>query len=168
MKAIKSGIVVLVIGLLAVFATCDFCFARDMQSELGWPDVMEDDSNAPGTKLFGTLTVYYFNPTQPDGPFSLYFFLRLNKGNQQYGFSGTAEGSYSYTDWEAQKEAIKSFVEQKVVPKLFSCVAGSTCPRAVLKTVESYVDGDPLSFSPPCDECVGPRFAMMDITIAVQ
>ena len=141
------------------------------QLALGQSEVatLEDDitvdKEAPGTKLHGTLTIYY-EPTDscqlPDSA-AKFFFMRLRMGNDLFPFSGQFSGKdicMSDSDSVARQQmAIEEFVKDEVIPDLFSCSQPS-CPPVALKSVDQFVIGG--------NGVTEPLFVMMDFVIAVQ
>jgi len=119
--------------------------------EGGGLGVIITNPNAPGTKLFGTLTLYYTGGLNDDG--LIYYFMRLQKGNSSYGFAGSFTGSWQ--DVEGTQAALTSEVASYVLPSIY----GGASPPFELKGVSDEVI--------PTDE-TGPIFYMADITLAVK
>ena len=107
-------------------------------------DALIEGGNAPGTKLEGPLTVFYYGSTDGIGSASMYFFMRLRKGSDFYSFAG---GPYSVTlpgdfinlvPWY-----IQDFFINVVVPDLYpNCDTAEPpdCPEIVLKSYDMDVD----------------------------
>jgi hypothetical protein len=97
------------------------------------PPIITLEPNAPGTKYFGTLTLYYvdFGATKT----KMYYFIRIGKNNDQRGFSGYTDdiAPDGYTD---QQAAIKTFLETVVVPD-FTLTACDDCFK--VKSVTDWV-----------------------------
>ena len=136
------------------------------QLALGQSEVatLEDDitvdKEAPGTKLHGTLTIYY-EPTDscqlPDSA-AKFFFMRLRMGKELFPFSGKFSGKdicMSDSDSVARQQmAIEEFVKEKVIPELFP---NTPSAPSALKSVNRFVQGFRVPF-----------FVMMDFVIAVK
>jgi hypothetical protein len=159
MKTRKVSLVLLLI-VLGVLCTAHQGMAqRGCQNSTGTVFDQWVDPQASGTKLYGTLAIYYeLLCPSPDccagegGERKMFFVLRLSKGNQQYSFSGdSGEQTVCYGDTDSQKDILFAFFQTTVLPAVSP---GST--RFALKAVDQVVD------TPP------PNFTMLDVTLAVQ
>jgi hypothetical protein len=173
MKTRKASLVLLLI-VLGVLFTAQQCLAqRGCQTSTGTVFDQWVDPQASGTKLYGTLAIYYellpcnYDCSQPNPPNPLplccscqqgeggernmFFVLRLSKGNLLYSFSGDSGAqTVCYGDTDSQKDILFTFIQTVVR----SVSPGST--NFALKAVDQVVD------TPP------PNFTMLDLTIAVQ
>jgi len=120
-------------------------------------DFITVDPKASGTKLTGTLLIYY----ETDCANYLnakYFFIRLQKGNDLYRYSGSFTGGIDIENTTDQEGVIFQYFENKIIPELF--------PNAnsfALKSYSKLVTQDPL-----CGDNFEPSFAMFDFVIAVK
>jgi hypothetical protein len=127
--------------------------------------------NASGTKVAGTLTVYYERTGQTcasgAGEVTNFVYLfRLITANAKntaasgvsLPFSGRTPG-VCFTDTETQKGIVTDFITGTVLPQLFTSYGGWD-----IKSVTDVVE--PSSLHDPC--CLnGTEFMMMDLTLAV-
>jgi hypothetical protein len=139
----------------------------------GLGDLVVLDSNAPGTKYSGPVTVYFHEET--DGTFTMYYFLRLKRGNELYSFAGfTANVDPSPNELGAQVCIIEAFIKRVVIPVVEECSAGvcddcdpcdtGDCPTAVLKSFSQDVaQGEPPEGNPQLL-----TFYILNIVIAAQ
>lgn len=127
---------------------------------------LQDQQNAPGTKYYGTITIY-FEPAPISGSetpnSNMYYFLRLRKGYNLYSFAGkTVNIDPRASNLERQVNAIGSFFNETVIPKLYDCTTYEDCPVAFLKSYSLDVSQE---------ESFGSSeflFYIADIVIAVQ
>jgi len=142
----------------------------------GLGDLVTVNPHAQGTKLKGSITIYYQKvEPQPDpnpclmgtGPVvTMSYFMRLHKGNKTkvlYPFAGKAE-SVCYRDVEQQQGIIGGFIQTKVIPFIFPDALNATFE---LKAFEDLVQDIPIDPRVP-DCCNGMWFAIADLVIAVQ
>lgn len=118
------------------------------------------DKDAPGTKYSGPLTIYYV-PIEGSSNYELNFFLRLRKGWDLYGFSGTANDVP--LDIPIVQGKIDDFIRNTVIPILYSNY--TPYPEFWLKSVDQLVEDNDLEL-PGC--CGGGFFSIMDVVISVQ
>lgn len=135
-------------------------------------DTLITDSNAPGTKLSGPITVFYKwvsddpEPNDPAWTANMYWFLRLRHGSLFYQFAGGPEEVIIPTNFiDAIRDIIGTFFEETVVPTLYDpcdpAILGD-CPDVVLKSYDMDVDWEAPG------ENSGLRFFIADIVIAIQ
>ena len=124
--------------------------------------------NANGTKVAGTLAIYYqvVNPTtcnlQPGlHQVDMFFLMRLKLGTNTFAFApvGSPPPQLCYEDTTSQRNAIDNFITTVVIPLLFP---NSASPTWDLKSVSTLTQDGELQPTP-----VTARWAIMDITIAV-
>lgn len=164
MRARKLSVVAVsfVLGLIAVGGIA----LAAMQVPTGNPIDDLCTIQAAGTKVYGTLTINFTNPT---GASDLNFFLRLSKSNELYAYSGTA----SVTDISSPaqiKSAIDNFICTKVLPTLFNYQPADCSSVYALKSADVFVIDDPYHFpyGNGCAECVELHFYMLDVVLAVK
>jgi hypothetical protein len=172
MKTIKVTLIFLALAVLILFTSQSALADSEVAKLEGFltPYVVKD---APGTKLSGTLTIYYektgslcgnndpFNPLT-----NMYFFMRLKKVDQvkltkvdePYGFSGAVQ-DICYQSFDDQYAALSNFITKYVIPNVFF-----NKPKATfkLKSVSNFAQDDQAVL------WGSPFFAMMDIELAVQ
>jgi len=117
------------------------------------------DKGAHGTKVPGTLTIYYDSEltTSCDiGVAATFFFMRVTMGKDLFfPFSGDLSGKdICLDDTAGQQVAIEEFLKEKVILELFPNTPSA--PFA-LKAVNRFVQGVRV-----------PLFVMTDFVIAVQ
>jgi hypothetical protein len=90
--------------------------------EIAALDALVAEGNAPGTKLEGPLTVFYYGNTNGIGTASMYFFMRLRKGSDFYSFAGGPYLVTLPTDFtNLVPDYIEDFFINVVVPNLNEC-----------------------------------------------
>lgn len=171
MRTIKGTLIFVAMAVLILFTSQSALADSEVAKLEGFltPYVVKD---APGTKLSGTLTIYYektallcgdtFNPLT-----NMYFFMRLKKVdqvkltkvNEPYGFSGAVQ-DICYQSFDDQYAALSDFITKYVIPNVFF-----NKPKATfkLKSVSNFAQDDQVYTFCPCL-----FFAMMDIELAVQ
>lgn len=160
MKTTKASLFLSLIVLAALFSVEQAVAARGCETTTGTIFDQWINPQASGTKLYGTLTIYYQDLC--DSPncclgegfqTKMFFVLRLTKGNQLYSFSGDSGTQYlCYGDMDSQKDILFDFFETVVLPVVSP---GST--SFALKAVDQVVD----TSAPD-------NFTMLDLTIAVR
>ena len=134
--------------------------------------------NANGTKVAGTLAIYYqvVNPTacnsQPGlHQVDMFFLMQLKLGTNTFAFApaaptttafppvGSPPPQLCYEDTTSQRNAIDNFITTVVIPLLFP---NSASPTWDLKSVSTLTQDGELQPTP-----VTAFWAIMDITIAV-
>ena len=123
------------------------------------------DPQAPGTKLYGTLTIFYQKVCQESLDCCLgnggigtkmFFVLRLSKGNDLFVFAGDSGAeTVCYVDMTRQKEILFDFFQSHVLP-----VVSPSSSHFALKAVDQVVDTH--------DAASTFYFTMLDLTLAVQ
>ncbi len=123
------------------------------------------EPQAPGTKLFGTLAIYYQVTCSNQAGCCvgngnigthMFFVLRLSKGNNLYVFTGdSGTETVCYVDMTRQKEILFAFFEDHVLPVVSP---GST--RFALKAVDQVVDTR--------DASTTYYFTLLDVTLAIK
>jgi len=140
----KGLIIFLVLGLMILVGAQSALAQRSSENATGGsifdPYII---SNASGTRLSGSLGIYFqvyqFNPaTTPcgdTGPLvNMFITLRLASGKSLRVFEGTALGICYYNSTK-QIEAVKSFIDNEVIPKLNLGVSWK------FRSVSNFVDG---------------------------
>lgn len=155
MKPMKKIPILILSVLMVFFLTGNALSALSTQTTTNVSYISVDKS-AAGTKLSGTLTIYYTNPQFGENT-DMLVFLRLRKGNNLYGFAtqitnvlyAVSEGAI-----EAQQDALEDWVEAEVIPELY-------CPEDDI--VPSYEEGVP----PTCSSAL-PSFAIKSVDQSVE
>lgn len=118
------------------------------------------DPEARGTKLAGTLTVYYQSVGNtflrdefdqcviPEFEVNMFFFMRLKKGTDApVGFAGREQTTQSaklcLDDFVRQQQIVEAFVAAKVIPFLFP---GTPTAPFALKAVNNVVQDEQFNF----------------------
>ena len=130
--------------------------------------------SARGTIIAGPIAIYYEKigsvgssccPGANDFLTNMRFFMRLTKGKTTYSFSGIKK-EVCYFDEEKQASAIKSFIENTVIPVIYG--TGATYPFAI-KNISHFVEDNESSFPGCCGGWANTiYFTIADIEIAVQ
>ena len=123
------------------------------------------DDKAHGTKVSGTLTIYYEptgqTPTCPIGVEAIFFFMRLQSvqnSKVQIPFSGDLSGEHICSSENSRQQgAIEDFIRETVIGTLFP---DTPFAPFALKSVDQFVIGG--------NGVTEPLFVMMDFVIAVQ
>lgn len=156
----------LVILLAAGLAAAPLVMARG--SEVTMNDtVFNLDKTAAGTKLTGTMTLFYeitdnapAGTCEGDYETDMYMFLRLKKGQDFYGFAmGPEQGTCYLNGMTEQREAIEEYLTEYMMPTLFP----DTDPEAF--AFKSLDLGSAIDF---IDPDTGIFFTIVDVVIAVQ
>jgi hypothetical protein len=118
------------------------------QGAPGEPDFLSVNPNAPGTKYYGTITLYYeyANPDSRDTPGPMSFFIRIGKDNNLYGFATRVGTTIDPTCYACQQTEVSTFLANTIIPYLYPhCPApappggSATCPAFALKSVSDWV-----------------------------
>jgi hypothetical protein len=168
MKTLRSISVILVFGLMVMFTAQPAAGRGSEGTEGGTVFERWVNPDAKGTKIRGTLAVYYeivCNYEQPpyscpecydsDFQVKMVYVLTLKKDGDFHVFvgdSGDAAICYLLTDYEEQKTFIDNFIRDTVLPALF--------PNATdfaYKSIENPLETD-----------APPFFLTMELELAVQ
>jgi hypothetical protein len=147
----KMMLAALIVAALATLLTAQSASAVAGGSGAGfdWAD-LGLDPNASGTKYYGTITIYYEDPTDEEG--NVMFFVRIAKDNNLYAFGGSGTGGFG-SPGVLVTNVIKPFFDSTVV---FG-ILGHTAPSA-FKAVSDGVQQD----------AQPPLFVTVDFTLAVR
>jgi hypothetical protein len=156
MRTTKGAVIALLLAVM-LLGTRQLALG---QSEVATPEsFVTVDRTAHGTKVPGTLTIYYDSEltTSCDiGVAATFFFMRVTMGKDLFfPFSGDLSGKDICLDnTSGQQTAIEEFIKEEVIPEIFPDTPAA--PFA-LKSVKQFVQG-----------VTEPLFVMIDFVIAVQ
>jgi hypothetical protein len=162
----KNALLIALVVVLPFLLTAPQALAqRGCQTPTGTVFDEWVDPQAPGTKLYGTLAIYYQKVCSESMDCCLgngsigtkmFFVLRLSKGNDLYVFAGDSGTELvCYVDMTRQKEILFDFFQANVLP-----VVSPSSSNFALKAVDQVVDTH--------DAASTFYFTMLDITLAVQ
>jgi hypothetical protein len=136
----KGIVILLLLAVMVLFATSQAMALVGCNTGGGgtWIDNYVFP-NTSGTKVTGTITLYYSPPYTPEGTTDVLtdfsYVFRVNSAlwpNWKYAyFSGTTTG-VEYSDLNAQFEIICKFISQNVIPVVIpSATPSNVCPAIV-------------------------------------
>ena len=137
------------------------------------------DKDAPGTKYYGTLTIYYVGLPVVSGECDdnflnaktqMLFFVTLRKGNKLFWFSWKSETPLCLLDEGLQQLEIEAFK----IALMKSIYNTDDPPECAVKSIDDYVDGVGVENNVVVgqgqneDEITDLGFLMMNFCLAVQ
>lgn len=184
MKARSLVLILLVIALSSfVFQQQAYCANHEgMCPDAG---VIITNTQAPGTQLAGTLTLYYSGDgcqadnedgtvcfAQPGNgatePGNIYWFMRIKKGKTTYAFSGRFYGWYTYSqDCSYTNNNGDTIYIKGVQTSLMEAIQDSVLPP-IYQTMVPRENWDLQSISELFSPVEAPWFVMADFTLAVK
>ncbi len=163
MRTTKGAVITLLLAVM-LLATRQLVLG---QSEVPTPESPIVDEMAQGTRVPGTLTIYYEPTTSCPidlGGAAKLFFIRLQHGKDLIALSGDLSGQDDIClvgDNSKQKDAIRGFIEENL-QKIFPDNPSACC--VALKSVDQFV----LGVDDPNTPMIEPLFVMIDVVITVK
>src|SRR5437867_11512229 len=163
MRTTKGAVITLLLAVMPL-ATRQLVLGQSNVATLENPITV--DEKAHGTKVPGTLTIYYDSEltTSCDiGVAATFFFMRVRMGKDLFfPLSGDLSGKDICLDnTSGQQKAIEEFIKEEVIPEIFP--ATPSAPFA-LKSVNHFVQGGGVTEGGVTE----PPFVMMDFAIGVK